>query len=217
MNEFEIMEKSATIYDLSQEISIQNREDLSTAVEILQNVKNHRTKVVKYWHDAKGAAEKVYKEICTKEKEMLKICDETEKILKNEILCYKSIQERKATKLSEEVEKHRKQEVEKLLNESVEAQENGDEETAKCKLRQAEMIKNLEKYTIKIFYKPDGVTVQRRWQSRITNNELVPAFFNGIEIREINISKLLEIRKTNPSVKIPGVKFYQKETIAVKN
>lgn len=79
------------------------------------------------------------------------------------------------------------------------------------------MIENLEKYTAKVFQKQDGIITQKRWQVRITDNESVPAFFNGIEIREINTKKLSEIRKENPNVKIPGVEFYQRENIVIKN
>ena len=198
MNELEIREKSEILYEASQEISIHNQKELKDVLEILKGIKRHRAKVVEYWYNTKGLARKAYKEICFKEKEMLKICNETERILKNEILSYKAIKEKNATKLSYEAEKHRQQEVDKLLNESVEAQENGDEETSKCKLQQAEMIENLEKHTAKIFQKPDGITTQKRWQVRILDNKSVPAFFNEMEIREINLKKLLEIRKLNP-------------------
>lgn len=217
MNELEIKEKSAIIYEASQEISVNNQEDLNNVIEILQGVKVHREKIIKYWKSPKESAKRAYDEIRSKEKEMLKICDETTKNLKKEILCYKTLQEKKAAKLSIEAEKYRSQEVDKLLNESIEAQQNGDEIEAESKFRQAEMIENLEKYTTKYFQKADGMAVQRRWQSRITNHKLVPAYFNGIEIREINTQKLLEIRKQQPSVKIPGVEFYQSETIAIRN
>lgn len=95
MSEPEIRKVSKAIYNFSQEISIQSRADLSIAVKILKSMKNHRKKIVEFWQDAKEAAKKAYKEICLKEKEMLEICDETEKILKNEILCYKTILERR--------------------------------------------------------------------------------------------------------------------------
>lgn len=217
MNESEISEKSAVLCIASQEIRIHSKKDLADVVEILQGVKEHRKKIVKYWFETKGAARKAYQEICSKEKEMLRICDETIKNLKKEILCYKTMQERKATKLSAKAEEYRKQEIDKLLNESIEAHEKGDEIEAESKFQQAEMIENLEKYTAKIFHKSNGMSVQKRWDCRITNNELVPAFFNGIEIREVNTQKLLEIRKQQPSVEIPGVEFYQKEIISIRS
>ncbi len=217
MNELEIKEKSTAIYQISQEVSIQNQSDLKRATEVLKGVKNHRAKIIEYWKTAKESTKKAYQEIVSKEKQMLGICDKVEKNLKSEILSYKSTQERNALKLSAEAEQYRNQEVEKLLNESIEAQESGDEETAKSKLRQAEMIENLESFTSKIFQSSSGITTQKRWQCRITDNKLVPAFFNGVEIREINTKKLLELRKVNPEIKIPGVEFYQSENIAIRN
>lgn len=216
MKELEIKEKSATIYELSQEIHIQNQDDLKDVIEILHGVKQHREKIIEYWKTAKKSAQKAYKEIVSKEKEMLEICNKAEMNLKNEILIYKSFREKKAIKISDEAEKYRQEEVDKLLNESIKAEQNGDKETAEAKLRQAEMIENLEKYTAKVFQKQDGITTQKRWQVRITDNESVPAFWDGIEIREINTKKLLEIRKENPNVKIPGVEFYQKENIVIR-
>lgn len=216
MEELEIKEKSTTIYELSQEIHIHSQENLMDVIEILKGIKEHKEKVIDYWKTAKESARKAYKEIVSKEKAMLEICDKAEVNLKNEILIYKRFREQNAIKISDEAEKYRQEEVDKLLNESVEAEQNGDKETAESKLRQAEMIENLEKYTAKFFQNPDGITTQKRWQCRITDNKSVPAFFNGIEIREINTKKLLEIRKENPNVKIPGVGFYQTENIVIK-
>lgn len=217
MNELEIRKKSATIYELSQEMYIRNQEDLSDVIEILKGVKEHKNKIIGYWKPAKESARKAYKEIVSKEKSMLEICDKTIENLKNEILYYKSIQKQKSIKISEEAEKYRKEEVNKLLDESIEAEQNGDKETAKSKLHQAEMIENLERYTEKIFKNQNGISTQKRWQVRILDNKSVPAFFDEIEIREINTKKLLEIRKQNPNVKISGVEFYQVENILIKN
>lgn len=216
MNELEIKEKSTTIYELSQEIHIHSQENLIDVIEILRGIKEHKEKVIDYWKTAKESARKAYKEIVSKEKAMLEICDKAEKNLKNEILIYKRLREQKAIKISDEAEKYRQEEVDKLLNESIKAEQNGDKETSRSKLRQAEMIENLEKYTAKVFQKEDGITTQKRWQVRITDNESVPVFFNGIEIREINTKKLLEIRKENPNVQIPGVEFYQMENIVIR-
>jgi hypothetical protein len=217
MNELEIKEKSTVIYQLSQEVSVQNQDDLKRATEVLKGVKNHRAKIIEYWKTAKESTKKAYQEIVSKEKQMLGICDKVEKNLKSEILSHKSTQERNALKLSAEAEQYRNQEVEKLLNESIEAQESGDEETAKSKLRQAELIENLESFTSKIFQSPNGITTQKRWQCRITDNKLVPAFSNGFEIREISTKQILELRKINPKIKIPGVEFYQSENIVIRN
>ena len=144
MNELEIRRKSATIYELSQEMYIRNQDDLKDVIEILQGVKQHREKIIGYWKPAKQSARKTYKEIISKEKSMLEICDKTIENLKNEILYYKSIQEQKTIKISEEAEKYRKEEVNKLLDESIEAEQNGDKETAKSKLHQAKMIENFQ-------------------------------------------------------------------------
>ena len=46
---------------------------------------------------------------------------------------------------------------------------------------------------------------------------MCPCFFDGIEIREINTKKLLEIRKKTPEVKIPGVEFYQDENLVIRS
>lgn len=217
MNELEIKKKSATIYELSQEIHIRNQDDLKDVIEILQGVKQHREKIIEYWKTAKQSARKAYKEIVSKEKSMLDIWDKTIQNLKNEILYYNSIQEQKAIKISEKAEQYRKEEVNKLLDESIEAEQNGDKETAKSKLRQAEMIENLERYTEKIFKNQNGISTQKRWQVRILDNKSVPAFFGEIEIREINTKKLLEIRRQNLNVKISGVEFYQVENVLIKN
>lgn len=101
MNELEIKEKSATIYELSQEIHIHSQENLMDVIEILKGIKEHKEKIIDYWKTAKESARTAYKEIVLREKAMLEICDKAEMNLKNEILIYKRFREEKAIKISD--------------------------------------------------------------------------------------------------------------------
>ena len=61
-----------------------------------------------------------------------------------------------------------------------------------------------------------GLLFQERTKCEIVNNKLVPSFFKGLEIREINTKKILEIKHKNPEINIPGIKFYKEKSVAVR-
>lgn len=214
MDEKEIKKAERHIYNASQEITIQNYNDLVRAMDFLKNIKQHRNKIMEYWKGAKETAKKTYTEIVTKEKEMLEVCDISENEIKKEILSYKLLMENRAKNLKEESEVFKSQEIQSLLEETQSG--NLNDEELEEKVNELEMIKNLEPFNTKYFPAIKGLSFQKRWQAKILDGKLVPPYFQDIEIRPIKTSKLLEIRKANPNVKISGIEFYQQETVSIK-
>ena len=91
----------------------------------------------------------------------------------------------------------------------------GKYEDASLKLAEAEKLERIS-LSLDLSKNQNKISTQKRFKCRVTDNKLVPCFFDGIEIREINTKKLLEIRKKAPEVKIPGVEFYQDESVVIR-
>lgn len=216
-DELKMRELSKKIEVLAQEISIHGREDLKNAVQILRKIREQREKIVEYWKNAKKSAFTAYKEIVAREKEMLQICDEAENCLYGEILGYVEMQKSVARKIQRDAEKSREKDVEKLLAESEKFRLCGDEKTSEIKRQQAEKIRNLPILSEKIFCPEDGFSFRKTWHARITDEHMVPSYFEGHEVRSIDMKKLLEVRRENPKAKIPGIEFYQSESLVLKN
>jgi len=62
-----------------------------------------------------------------------------------------------------------------------------------------------------------GVSVRKTWKARVTDPKLVPAYFDGYELREINMTALNGLaRQYEGGLNIPGVEFYRDETLSVR-
>lgn len=216
MNEIEIKRQSFSIQETADNLIVRDNESLQNAIEIIKAIRKQKEIIAYYWKNAKESTKKAYQEISNKEKEMIDICEKNERILKNRILDYMKCQKEKQKSLINQAKKERESQIENLLKEAIIFESKGDLEQFEYKLDQAEKLENID-LSLDSNLKETKITTQKRWKCRITDNKSVPAFFNGVEIREINTKKLLEIRKLNPNVKIPGVEFYQSENIVIKN
>lgn len=215
MNEMEIKKKSSDIQNLSENAVVQNRYDLEEALEMLKTIKKHRTMIADYWKEAKESAKKTYQNIVSKERQMLDICEKCEADLKDKILKYDTLRKFHESKLLKEADRDRMFEVQELLEEAKVFQEKGDLPKAEEKFKLAEKLAHIkidfdkEKYL-------KGLLFQERTKCEIVDNKLVPTFFEGVELREINTKKILDIKHKNPEIDIPGIKFYKEKSVAIR-
>lgn len=216
MNEVEIKKQSFDIQEVADTITIFDDESLNFTFDVIRAIRKHKEIIVEYWKNAKESAKKAYQDISLKEKEMLEICDVSEKLLKDKILKYKQIQDEKQKELILQAENERKNQVEEVLNEAVNLENQGKYKEAELKLAESEKLKRIS-LSLDLSQNENKINTQKRWKCKVTDNKLVPCFFNGIEIREINTKKLLEIKRKNPEVKIPGVEFYKDENLIIRS
>lgn len=215
MNEMEIKKKSNDIRSLTENAIIKNRCNLEEALEMLKTIKKHKTMISDYWKEAKESAKKTYQNIVSKERQMLDICEKCETDLKDKILKYDTLRKSYENRLLKEANIDRMFEVQELLEEAKVFQEKGDLPRAEEKFKLAEKLAHMkidfdkEKYL-------KGLLFQERMKCEIVDNKLVPSFFNGLEIREVNTKKILEIKHKNPEIDIPGIKFYKEKSVAVR-
>ena len=63
----------------------------------------------------------------------------------------------------------------------------------------------------------DGTHVRKTWKARIVDESKVPIMYGNHVIRQIDMSKLNDIAKYEQNkAEIPGVEFYQDETVIVR-
>ena len=211
----EIKKKSNDIRSLTENAIIKNRVDLEEALEMLKTIRKHKTMIADYWKEAKESAKKTYQNIVSKERQMLDICERCETDLKDKILKYDTLRKSYENKLLKEANRDRMFEVQELLEEAKVFQEKGDLPRAEERFKLAEKLAHIkidfdkEKYL-------KGLLFQERTKCETVDNKLVPSFFKGLEIREINTKKILEIKHKNTEINIPGIKLYKEKSVAVR-
>ncbi len=216
MNKIELQKQSLNIEEVSDNMVICDDESLKFTFEIIKAIRKQKERIIEYWKNTKESAKKAYQAISNKEKEMLEICENSEKLLKEKILTYNQRQEKRQKELIDRAEDSRKNQLKNILAEAFELEKQGKYKEAERKLAESEKLKRIN-LSLDLFSKENKITTQKRWKCKVTDNKSVPCFFDGIEIREINTKKLLEVRKKDPEVTIPGVEFYTEENLIIRS
>ena len=164
LNEFEIKQNTTEFSNQAVCLDIKNSADYKKVLEILKSIKAQRKNIILYWREAKENSRKAYKAIVAKEKEMLMLCDEAEKILKGKILNYRKIEEERQLNERIKAERLKNAEVENLIEQAIVCEETGDKISAEMKIMQAEMVSSLNQKSSSDISHVEGVSSQKRWK-----------------------------------------------------
>ena len=216
MDELTVRQEATTLEQQAQAYQISTNEDYSEAAEFLKRVKGAESEVKAYWKPAKDAAAKAHKEICAKEKAMLSICESAEKILKGKMLVYSQKIEAERRAAEEQARKAAQEESDRLLAEAAKAEESGDSASATVNMAMAEQVSSIAPAVQVAAPKVTGVSTKKVWKVRVSDAKAVPSYVAGICIRPVDERALLQLRRLNPNVEIPGVTFFQAEQIAIR-
>lgn len=213
----EIKNASNEIVAAAQTMMIQNNEDYENAGKFLLRLKTQMKRVKDYWAKPKADASAAHKTICEREKQMLTPFNDAEKIVKTNMAKYQAAVEQARREAEEEAEKKKREESERLLAEAVKEEEKGNAESAAIKVAMAEIVNDMKATTTVEKPKATGTFVRKTWKARVTEPEKVPAYVNGIEIRQISMTALNSLAKmTNGELKVDGVEFYIEQTIGTR-
>lgn len=198
-------------------LTITTQEDYKAAADALSEIKKRAKQVKDYWQKPKADAAAAHKTICDKEKEMLAPLNEAEKIIKNTMVVYHAALEEARRKAEEEAKKRKQEEVDRLLSESMTAEQNGDTVSAATTMAMAQMIDDMPSSVVLDNPKASGTSVRKTWKAKIVDPKIVPAYVNDIEVRTINMSALNQLaRMTSGTLSVPGVEFYEESSISVR-
>lgn len=198
-------------------MTISSHDDYEQAGKALVEIKTRMKQVKDYWKKPKADAAAAHKTICDREKEMLTPLTEAETIIKKAMVIYTAAVEKARREAEEAARKRQQEETDRLLAMALKAEEEGDDHGVAVNMAMAQMIDEMK--PTQGIAKPSaaGTSIRKTWKARVLDPKAVPAYVNGIEIREIKMSALNDLAKmTNGTLEIPGVEFYQENTLAVR-
>ena len=179
-------------------LTITTDDDYSRGVDILKDIKARIKAVKDYWKAPKAAAQAAHKTLVDREKQMLKPLEDAEATVKKTMLAYTTEQQRK-----------RQEEQARLAALAAQAEQDGDADGAAFMREMSATVEPVQP--------TGGVSVRTTWKARVTDPKLVPAYFDGYELREINMTMLNGLaRQYEGGLNIPGVEFYRDETLSVR-
>lgn len=198
-------------------LQVSNQQEYEDAASFLRDIKVQSNKIKDYWKGPKAKAAAAHKDIVAREKAMLQPLADAENIVKRTMSDYLSAVAKARREAEEEARRRQQEEAERLLNQAIDAEENGDGQGAAIGLAMAEMVSDMDTPSAIDQPKAAGVSTRKAWKARVTDPEKVPAYFNGMELRSINMSALNNIAKmTRGTASIPGVEFYEDATLAIR-
>jgi F0F1-type ATP synthase membrane subunit b/b' len=201
----------------AQRLTIANNEDYEKGTALLKDIKARTKEVKDYWKEPKAAAQKAHKTLVAREAEMLKPLESAEAIVKRAMLEYTTAIEKARREAEEAARREREAEAQRLAEIAAQAEETGDEDTAEIMRDMAEAVP-MPEVTAMEAPKPKGVSVRKTWKARVTDPKQVPTYFDGYELREINMTMLNNLaRWKEGQMEIPGVEFYQDTSMSVRS
>ena len=215
MDELEMEQTGTQLIEQSNVFIVSTEQDYKNAVEICKDIKFRIKQVEDYWKDLKDKAYKSWKDICSKEKQLLEPYTNAEADIKRKMTTWQREKMEQEKLIREEQERYRKSEEERLLGLARKAELDGKIEHSEYLVDLAEQTKVIQ------FEQPKqtkvvGSAVKATWKARITNTDLVPINFAGAEIRPISQTVLDKLAKASSGkMKIPGVEFYEDINISV--
>lgn len=198
-------------------ITISSNDDYQLAGEFIRDIKTRAGDVVAYWKDPKSAAAKAHKDICAREKAMLEPLNQAEAIIKQTMMTYTRKVAEEERKAREEALRKQREEAERLLKEAAEAEAKGNIIEAETTLSMAQMVEEMPVAPVVATPAPKaaGISTRKVWKARIVNAGQVPVSFGGMVIRPVDEKLLNQLAASSKgTIAIPGVEFYQEETIA---
>lgn len=216
MMEQKLEQGGALMVKTAKGLTITTHEDYDRGTTILKDIKTRVKAVKEYWKGPKEAANAAHKELVAKEAQMLKPLTEAESIIKKAMLAYTTDVERKRREAEEAARKAREAEVKRLEAIAAKAEEQGDTDTAEVMRDMAEEVP-IGEIAAAAAPTAKGVSVRTTWKARVVDPKAVPAYFEGMELREINMTALNNIAKwRNGEAQIPGIEFYRDSTMSVR-
>lgn len=192
-------------------LTITNDAEYERGGDILKDIKARIKAVKDYWKAPKAAAQAAHKTLVNREKQMLKPLEEAEGTVKKTMLAYTTEQRRIA---EEAARKAREEEQARLAALAAQAEQQGDADSAAF---MRDMMDAAEPEQVQPTAAAKGVSVRTTWKARVTDPKLVPAYFDGYELREINMTMLNNLAQWNKGrLDIPGVEFYRDSVMSVR-
>lgn len=214
--EAELSTKVTNLEKTAAAIVIENDEQYQAAAEFGRNLKNQSAAVTEFFAPIKKAAHEAHKQVCNREKEMLKPIGNAEKILKRTMSAYQQKVQEEQRKAEEERRKQEEAEKARLMAEAIAAEESGNTAAADEMFENAQMVEVAQRTPVAA-PKPvraTGTAVITSWEIESIDLSKVPVEFMNQIIRPVDTAAVMRlIRESKGSVQIPGIKYKEVQNI----
>lgn len=199
-------------------IAIFNQQDYEQAAQYLVEVKRRAKAVKDYWAAPKASAKAAHQAIVDKEQSMLAPLAQSESIVKRKLAEYQASVEAERRQREQEARRLKQLEAERMLERAIGSEQSGDAVSAQQELAMAQMIEDMPvTVTAAVAPAPKGISLRNVWGVRIIDERAVPSYFQGMQLRGIDISALKAIaRSSQGTAQIPGVEFVRQVTISAR-
>lgn len=215
--EAQLAKSGAMAVETAKAFRIASQEDYEQGGRYLAGIVARKKQIAEYWKAPKAAAQAAHKDLVAKEKAMIKPLEEAESIIKRTMLNHQMAVEKARREAEAEARRRQEEEAQRLLEEAVKAEEKGDNQAAAIHMAMAEMVSEMPAAPAVEKPTAQGTSIRRTWKARVVDEKLVPAYWNGMELRAINLSVLNSLAKTTRgTMQIPGVEFYEDATLSVR-
>lgn len=196
---------------------VDTKDDYDFVAELIKQLKTAVDDVTAYYANAKKAAHDLHKAICDEEASYTKPIKAYIDGLKKAMAEYVRLQEEKRRKEEEEMRAAALAEAERIMNKAGEVEANGGDASA---LIDEAIMTEVVGQSIslgKVDVRADGVARKKDWEIVEVCDVEVPTEIAGVCIRPVDTAAVMKlIRASKGTIKIPGIKFVEKETIVVR-
>jgi ribosomal protein S12 len=216
LTESNVRQKALTVEQQAEAVQIVTNTDFENAAAILKNIKTSKQKFIDFFAPSKKATDAAHKAVVANEKACTGPCDKAESIIKRKMLSFSQKIEAERRAAEEAARKAAQEESDRLLAEAAKAEESGDTMQATASMTMAEQVDSIKPAVQVAAPKVTGVSTKKVWKVRVNDAKAVPAYVSDVCVRPIDERALLQLRKLNPGIEIPGVTFFQTEQLAVR-
>lgn len=206
----------------ARDLQIATPEDYEGAGDILKEAKSFQKKVNDWFDPLVKNAHRAWKSLTEKRAETLQPATNVERILKDKMLEYNRKKAEEARKeqerLQAEAEAKARRERERLMKR---AETLKTEEKRQQALQEAEQVQTVQVTVESEAPKQEGVVIKKTWKAKVVDQkQVIKSALEGtipitmIVIDQSALNKFAQM--TKGEINVPGVKFYQEESMTVK-
>lgn len=217
--EDELTKSVSTVEAQANAVVVKNDIDYQAAAEFGRMLKKKSAEVSEFFKPLKDAAHKTHKQICDREKAMLKPIAAAEKVVKAAMGKYAMEKLMEQQRLEEQLRRQAQEESDRLLAQAAALESSGKAQQANAMFANAQMADAAARSIAleRKAPKADGISTTTDWQIVSIDAAQVPVDVAGCVIRPVDESAVMKlIRASKGTVNIPGIKYQAIAKVAIR-
>lgn len=217
--EDELTKSVSTVEAQANAVVVKNDIDYQAAAEFGRMLKKKSAEVSEFFKPLKDAAHKTHKQICDREKAMLKPIVAAEKVVKAAMGKYAMEKLMEQQRIEEQLRRDAQAESDRLLAQAAALESSGNAQQANAMFANAQMADAAARNIAleRKAPKADGISTTTDWQIVSIDAAQVPVDVAGCVIRPVDESAVMKlIRASKGKVNIPGIKYEAIAKVAIR-